>query len=336
MSGPTDQPAGNPPDSPAKRRKPQIALWVFVGIVTLTVVGSLVAANAIRASAARTGPVQVVRSFLEALAAADATTALSYAVAPPADQTLLTDAVLAESMRRAPMNDIDVSLAPGGDERVSVSYTLGGKDYDDSYTVTRLGSAYKLDQVSESVFLTPIVDKFPVVVNGTPLTTQSADVFPVTHVVTTGLPNVDWGDDATFVGAVHSLREKPSLQAQVTKTGKQAFVTGAKKRLNACLAQRRLAPKDCPFGFTQPTSGPRVDESTVRWTVKGNPWSKLGDPEIDAFIDQGSAKADAEMTFTVTCRFTDGQGCEPQNDTKKVTFAGDLFTNPMKVVFTLF
>jgi hypothetical protein len=42
------------------------------------------------------------------------------------------------------------------------------------------------------------------------------------------------------------------------------------------------------------------------------------------------------MTFTVNCRFSDGQGCRPQDDTKRVTFAGDLTTDPMKVVFTTF
>lgn len=332
MSGPPDHAS---PSSPAERRKPQVALWVFVGVVVLIVVSSLVAANAIRASAARTGPVEVVRSFLEALAAADATRALSYAAAPPADQTLLSDAVLAESMRGAPMKDIDVALAPGATGRVQASYTLGGTDYDDSYTVSKVGAAYKLDRVSASVFLTPVVDKFPVVVNGTPLTTQSADVFPVTHVVTTGLPNVAWGDDATFVGAVHAPLPAPSLQATITAKGKQEFRAGARKLLGACLAQHRLAPKDCPFGFTQPARGPKVTESTVRWKVEGNPWAKLGDPEI-AFIDQGTAKADAEMTFTVTCRFSDGQGCRPQTDTERVTFAGYLAANPMKVVFTAF
>ena len=256
-------------------------------------------------------------------------------MAAPADQSLLTDAVLAESMRQAPLRDIEVSMDPGA-ERVQASYTLGVKDYDDVYTPIKVGSTYKLDKVSGSAYLNPLVDKFPVLVNGTPLTNFDAEVFPVSHTVTTGMPNVDWGDDATFVGAVHALRTPPTLQARITHAGKQAFARGAKKRLGACLTQHRLSPKDCPFGFTQPTSGPRVKESSVRWKVEGNPWAQLGDPEISTFADQGSAKADTKITFTVTCRFTDGEGCRPQSDTENVTFAGDLATNPMRVVFTAF
>ena len=332
----TEPASHQPVDGSAARRTPQVALWVFVGVVAVLLVGSIVVVNVLRPSSARAaGPTDVVRSYLEALAAGDATKALSYAVSPPADQSLLTDAVLAESMRRAPMSDIQVSQDPGV-AWVKVSDTLGGKDYDDEYTPVKVGASYKLDRVTASVYLTSIIDKFPILVNGTPLTNENAEVFPVTHVVTTGLPNVDWGDDATLVGAVHSNSRMPVLRARITKAGQQAFVSGARKRLGACLAQHRLAPASCPFGFNQPSSGPRVKESTVRWTVKGNPWAKLAKPDIDSFVNQGAAKASTTMTFTVTCRFSNGDGCRPENDTEKVTFAGDLTTNPMKVVLTTF
>ena len=114
-------PAGDRPT----RRKPPLALWIAVGVVALAIVASFVTAAVNRPSVQRAGPVEVVRSFLEALAAADATTALSYAAAPPADQSLLTDAVLADSMRRAPTGDIEARLDHGATERVSLSYTLG-------------------------------------------------------------------------------------------------------------------------------------------------------------------------------------------------------------------
>ena len=343
MSGPTpaQQPAdgtpGTPAGSPPKKR--DLALLVFVGAVVLVVVGSLITAAALRN--ARPSPVVLagaaVQGFFDALVAGDATKALSYAVAPPADQTLLNDDVLA-AQRSTPMTDIKVVPSAGSTESFDITYSIGTRSFDNHVRTTLVGDRYQLEQVTGTVTLVMAgVHDLPVLVNGVETTSSTFDLFPGSYTFTTGLKNVDWGPDATTTVALNGRSGGPSLSPRVTAAGRQAFLTGARKLVSTCTAKHALNPgTTCPFGLRQPTSGPRVTESTVRWRVEGNPWKKLADPKIESFTGPGIAKAKTSMTFSVTCRFSTGEPCTRQKVSNDLTFAGDVTTDPMKVVLTYF
>lgn len=326
------------PDRPVARRR-DLPLLVFVGVVVLVVVASFVGAKALTSGSRspESRAAAAVQQYLEALTAGDAGKALSYAATPPADTSLLTDEVLRASQELAPLADITV--VPGGTEsRVDVTFTRGGEPGSDTYRVTRTDDGYKLDQVSGTVsFVTAGNDELPLLANGVEVTTSTVELFPGAYAFTTGLPNVDWGDDARATVRISLPSDVPRLAPRVTAAGKKAFVAGAKKIVSACTAKRQLNPSSsCPFGLRQPTSGPKVPDSTVRWRLEGNPWGAVDDPTISSFIDPGVAKASTSMTFVCTCRYSTGEACLPQRVTNRVTFAADLTTDPMKVAFSSF
>jgi hypothetical protein len=307
-----------------------VALWVFLGVVALAVIGSGVGIAVARATAQK--PVDAARGYLQALADADAGKALSYTSSAPVDQTLLTNAVLADSRQRAPLTDIAVSATPGSDDTVDVHYRLGDQPVDDHYTLTRVSGQWKLDKVSVPVNFLPVIDaRIPAIVNGTPVDMQATEAFPVSYHLTTGLPSVDWGEKSTASVTLEQGGTPLDLEPRVTEAGKRAFLSSARKVIASCTGKRDLAPDGCPFGFRQPSSGPKIPNSTVRWKVKGDPLSKLGNPELNSMVDPGTAKARTTMTFTCTCRFSTGEACKPSDVTNPVVFVADVTKQPLEV-----
>jgi hypothetical protein len=319
------------PGAPTSHRR-RLGLIVLAAVVAAAVVVALVVISTSRSNPSDATPKGAVRGFLNALAASDAAKALSYAAAPPADQALLTDAVLADSNRRAPLHDISVSTVSSG--LYKVHYLLGDDAVDDSWTTRKVGGAYRLDYVSW-LTLMPIGvgHRLPLLVNGQPTTDTGVDLFPVSYEFTTGLPTATWGPRSTMVVAIGKQDNDPRLTPQLTEQGTAELASGAQRALTTCLAQHALAPRACPFGFEQPEVGPQIDDSTVRWTVEGDPLRSLK-PQINREYQSGYAEGRVDATFHVTCRYTTGAPCGSRPQTKTVNVAGDVTTSPMKVVLT--
>ena len=325
------------PAVPVARKRRDVALIVFVSVVAFVLIGTGVVVSALgsgsRSPANRSAA--AAKGFLDALAAADAAKALSFAATPPSDPSLLTNEVLTANQQQAPIADVSATPTAGSDSSVDVAYTLGGQPVTEHWTTSEVDGEYKLDRVTNRLtFVTAGIDRLPLLANGVKVQYTTVELFPGAYAFTTGLPNVDWGADATTTVAVSGTPAVPQLKPRVTTAGKKAFISGAKKIINTCVARHDLEPDDCPFGFRQPSSGPRIPDSTVRWQIKGDPWKKLGDPQIESFTDPGVTKASTDMTFTCRCRFSTGEECRPQDVTHRVTFSGDLASDPMKVEFS--
>ena len=83
---------------------------------------------------------EAVKSYLDALAAGQAAVALALGKDQPTDTTFLTDAVLADSLKRAPITAITVS--PPDDEydnSIEASYKLGDQQVNETFTVQKTG-----------------------------------------------------------------------------------------------------------------------------------------------------------------------------------------------------
>lgn len=81
-----------------------------------------------------------VRGYLEALSKGDSASALALMADAPADTSLMSDAVLAESNKLAPLTDINVPDTT--DEfayRVDASYKLGDSPVNESFNVKKNG-----------------------------------------------------------------------------------------------------------------------------------------------------------------------------------------------------
>jgi hypothetical protein len=215
-----------------------------------------------------------VRGYLQAVAAGNARAALTYAAQPPLQSDLLTDAVLAESKRRAPITAIDV---PDVDDQtasaVTANYKIGSTRVSHTYQMVRTGGdQWKLATVTAVVE----IDYQPAVgmkINGAKLTGALPELLPGSYAITTSSKYVKVGSASFVVKGASTAIERHATPASLTKAGKKLAISAAKKDLNRCLSTRAIAPKNCPFGVR--SNGFKNNKSTIRWTVVGkDPFAK--------------------------------------------------------------
>jgi len=239
-------------------------------------------------------PADAVQGYLEALAAGDAQAALAYAAEPPADDTLLTNEVFAQARRSAPVTDIAVEPPTGVNPgSVNASYRLAGDHVDETFTVRKVGTAWKIDRVAAEVDIgLARALKVPVVVNGVKVKSDTLYALPGAYRVTTGLTSLSWGaNPVVTVSGPNAPVDIYELNPRLTKSGKKALIAATKKNFTTCLKARKLKPKGCPF--KQSDGGYRIQESTITWRRVGP------DPFKKATVSSYGTSASVVLTFKV-------------------------------------
>jgi hypothetical protein len=220
-------------------------------------------------------PSDAVTGYLQALAAGDAVSALSYAADPAPTGRLLTNEVLAASRERAPVTEIQVPVVEDqGAKSVSATYTLGNSTVSESFDVVKVGDSWKLSRAVKDLDLSFIVDgSVPVRINGVKVTESSVAVLPGSYAFTTGLPYVGYGSkNVVLVKSPYVEADTYRIQSQLTKSGKKAVISATRKSYNKCLGAHSLNPKNCPMNFD---SKYRYNKSTITWRqAGGDPFQK--------------------------------------------------------------
>jgi hypothetical protein len=295
---PSVQP-GPPPGTPPPRRQNRLLIMAAVVIAALVLTGVGVG---IAVTSGRTGsgsPTQAptrgasnpasqdptaapagalasnaVRGYLEAIAAGNATAALAYSAQPPPQSNLLTDAVLAESKRRAPITAIDV---PAVDDQtastVTANYKIGSTSVSHTYQVQRIATdQWKLISVTAPVEID--YHAAPgMKINGAKINSSLLELFPGSYAITGSSKYVTVGSVKFVVKGAGADLDRHRTPASLTKAGKKLATNAAKKDLKRCLGTRTIAPKNCPFGVR--SNGFKNNNSTIRWTVVGkDPFAK--------------------------------------------------------------
>jgi hypothetical protein len=104
-------------------------------------------------------PSDAVSAYLQALAAGDATAALSYSADPAPTGPLLTNEVLAESRNRMQLTGIDVPVVDDQNVKsVSATYTLGSSVVNETFDVVKVSGTWKLSRAVKDLDLAFIVD----------------------------------------------------------------------------------------------------------------------------------------------------------------------------------
>lgn len=231
---------------------------------------------------------QAVRGYLEALAKGDATTALGYALRPPADPSLLTDQVLAEQRAMTPISDIDVHT-PTEPGRVPASYLLGTERVTAMFELTLEGGAWRLDRVAAPADLSSFA--IPIAVNGRAPQSLRPELFPGHYRLASASPRYVV-PAAEFV--VRHPFEEPVIDGslQLSEAGRAEVIVAAEAQLDDCLSRHDLEPPGCGFAVVNPDQTP-LDESTVEWWAHG-----LADfTGLTITLDHaGSASADIDLT----------------------------------------
>jgi hypothetical protein len=353
LYGPQGQPAGpgqpGGPQPPKKSGIPKganiggagvlVLILLIVGAVALTGRGSEPTAGG--GGGGTSAPVpqatkasDAVKGYLDALAAGQAEAALAFGKDQPADKTFLTDAVLADSVKRAPITDINVpEVADENAYQVSATYKIGGQAVNENFYVSKEGDVFQLSNTTQDLDLgSARSNTVPMLLNGVKVTADKVTLLPGSYAATSGIANVNYGSKSTFV--LKSPEDYASIQLTPTlsKAGSAAFVKGAKTAMDACLKQHSLAPKGCPFALTK-SSDQKIDSGSIRWTLSGNPWSNLK-PRLD-YQNPAIAEASASMTFSFRAHGSQNgrSGTFRQKVYEFVQMTGNVTKSPVKVTF---
>jgi hypothetical protein len=257
-------------------------------------------------------PSDAVQTYLEALAAGNADVALALTTSPPADQTLLTSAVLAQSKSNGGVTHIKV--APVTDQTVKTlpaTYQVGKVKVSESFAVTKVGDQWKVDETYSELDLSKARSStYPLTVNKVRVLLTRVNVFPGTYVLGASSSYVSYGKSVVVTKPGQTVTTS-GRSIRITSAGSKRMVAAAKGSLATCLKQHKLAPKGCPFAAT--ANGYKVTVSTVRWKLQGSPFKKakaklvagrvmIATTTVNLTV-KGSVRCKSS-TFTGTCTVT--------------------------------
>lgn len=272
------------------------AILVITGIVIVS-------------SDSSSGPAQAgdtVRGYLEALARGDAEAALSYAINPPPDKTLLTDDILKKQIEKSPIGDIRiVESSPTG--KVHVMVTFGDNVVDDTLYLKQDGDggAWKMesialpvdfqkDKAAEGSALIDAITLFgePIAKSGRPY------VFPGPVEFGTSNPNIEV-DVVNPVFLLSNLQwgVNANYNFAVSEAGKDAVKKAMMPVVVECAKSQLLSPPNCP----QQAEIPGMVEGIATWTAP----STLDDVDfVSGIAKDGRQTLTGTISFTLTLQAT--------------------------------
>lgn len=296
------------------QKKSRKGLWIGLGVGALVLVLMLVGIASVLASrgGGLFGPSpsdrakQHVSDYFTALSEGRAADALALVDdSSITDKTLLTDAVLADSLSRAPLTDIAVGdpVEDGSSSfTVPVTYSVGGESTSDSlnvYVSSSTGPSLYSATAELGLYL---LDGAPVTVNGVELTSVAPEVFPGSYVVASSSEYLTVEGDSTIVALNSTDRPDPSLQLAVSEAGVQMFRDKVIPAAEACLASTALNP-GCGQAVPAEVNGVQVRDNTVKRTMDAENRAKLANvtpepgssvPTIISAWDMGYFDVEAE------------------------------------------
>ncbi|MDO5498227.1 MAG: hypothetical protein Q4F67_00950 [Propionibacteriaceae bacterium] len=277
----------------------------------------------------RMTPSEAVGHYLGAVAEADAQAAIGWLAEPPADRTLLTDAVLRESRARAPITAIRMFAV--SETQVQASYLIGTQQAMALFdTVRQANGTYRVDRGTTTLELS-LPRKLPVRVNGSLISRPALEAFPGSYELTTGLPHVRYAEpEFTVSGPGAEPRLVPT--AELSIPGQQAFLRAARAQLDECIEQKSLNPPECPQQVAL-QDDQRVDSASIEWFPLDDPF--VGAQPRLSVTDPALAEQRLEVRMRLSARMTDGgqPGVVNSDLTFATTATGLVTEDPMTVTF---
>jgi len=242
------------------------AFWAAVLVSVLALGGGT--AVAYQAYRSTSGPDGAVRGYLAALADSDAAAALAFGDLPAGPHTLLTDAVLREQQRIAPIRRVQiVSVDRTGDRAaVAVRYRLefatGTQVVNDTVAVHKRGHAWRLDRtaVATDLHLAQALDRATVVGAAVPDGTVLA--FPGAVPIRFDTPYLQLA--AQTAGVSFARPNAGQGRVEVSDAGRAAVGAALDKALRGCLAAGKAAAPMCPLPSSRFVPGSLAGHITGR------------------------------------------------------------------------
>lgn len=254
-------------------------------------------------------PDQLVREYLNALAAGDTTTALSLGAVGSGDPSAISPEAYAVSLLTYPITDIQVPQIDTATTEVPASYRIGDQQVNTRFRVVRDDSgSWQLAHATVQVELQkPTAPDLPVRLNGVVIPGGVAEVLPGHYQVSTGLPFVDYPQASAV--AITNLEYDGLVQRQLTPVltpqGREALLAAGQASLSDCLAAASLTPAGCPNQLTAPAP---YDPGSVQWTLVVDPFTEAN-PALDP-ADQSRGLVSMVLRLQVGYNYTGG-GANP-------------------------
>lgn len=221
--------------------------WAGVLLGVLLLVGGVVVGALGYAESA--SPAGVVRGYFRALAAGDAARALAYGDVPYGPRTMLTDTVLREQLRIAPVRhpSVDSTKQHGSSASVKVTYTLAFADEDIPISTTvplhKHGGTWRLDYVAIPTQLEAEGARQRESIVGAPLPTKTTLLFPGAVPIRFDTPYLQldgFKDNVTF-----ETTSTTGVVVRVTEQARKAMTAAVRSALEQCVT----GPPDgaCPL-----------------------------------------------------------------------------------------
>ncbi|MCL2424035.1 MAG: hypothetical protein FWD11_09150 [Micrococcales bacterium] len=306
-------------------------------------------------------PSSAVVGYLTAVAAGHATDAIAYLADPPADRSLLTDAVLAQSRELAPLTDIAItevvhrySVPVGYDDaaQVTATFQIGADSQTATFRAYKNGGYWSVEGIAQVVlcvagnYCSHARDLVPIQVNGVLLRSDTITVFPGRYQATSGHQFVELDHQFTVESPTRPGYWNPeltevTLSPRLTDTATRRIGDAARAQLESCLAQTSF-DTDCDFLVREYVRFDRLsDSATITWSIGGStadlpdPGTGLGWWSLRNEKVMGISGIAVPVEIQLRCTWTDADG---QSQSRDVHFSTNYYladaTDPDHIVIT--
>ncbi|GAA4488073.1 hypothetical protein [Microbacterium panaciterrae] len=323
------QPYPGQPGEPRKSSKG--LLWGLIGggvvvLIAIVLIVALLVVPAITRSSATAA--DAVKGYLTAVSHSDAKTALGYLESAP-DTTLLTDAVLKESNKLAPLGHIAVKQArsSSSSSEVAATFTLGDKKVVTTYGLYKTKDAWKLADGVQPISLSTLKG-LDATING--VSTAKLDqpyVFPGTYALSLASKYFSFSGDSTFtIATENDTSALYDVKVALNDAGTTEYRSLVRASVEVCVAMKTLATP-CGMDITSiDLSGATPVEGSVTRTLTAEGSAALNalQPEVSGSTPTVVTSYDS-VSVDMSLQGSDGQTYTVTSggylDTPKVDFA---------------
>lgn len=292
------------------------AFLVLLLVVVIALVASRGGDDAGTASGGGSGPAKtdtqdaVVKSYLQAIAAGDAKKALSLVAQKPATTDFLTDGVLEESAKAGKITQINVPKVQSEySSIVNASYSVGDESVSETFYVSKTADGYAVKEVGNDLDLSRLrANTLPLLINGKQVETDKVVLFPGVYTVTSGTPNVAYGETGKLtVKGGSDYVSTIDLQPTLTPAGEKAFTAAVRQSTLSCLKKKELSPTNCPNQAGSSQSY-KIDKATIAWKLKDSDAFANLKPRLDYDNPAlASVYPSLQMEITASCSSPSGR-----------------------------
>ncbi len=265
------QPYGAQPGGPKKSSKG--LLWGLIGggavvLIAIILVIALLVVPAITRSSVTAA--DAVKGYLTAISKSDAKTALGYLDTVGGDKELLTDAVLKESNKLAPISHITVKESKGSSviSDVQASFTIGGKTITTSYNAYKIKDDWKISSGVQMISLSSLKGLDSTINGVSTAKLSQAYVFPGTYKLDLASKYFSFSGDSTFtIATSDDTSALYDVKVALNDAGTAEYRSLVRASLEACVAMKTLSTP-CGMDITSiDLSGATPVEGTVTRTL---------------------------------------------------------------------